>query len=435
MKVPSAPYFLLAFSFFIMGITVFLSERLSLLPSNEFTQYAMQYGTAMEATLFSFALANRINLLQAENASKQRLLIEQMQENEQMHRDWTASLESRVELQTRKLQANNRQLAEQNHELAVINAISRDLVRQLSPQAIVELLGNRLYAHYDKVNVIDIVLLESEQQWLRTAYRIEQGVRTDVAPRPIAKDFASYIVKTKKPLFVPSQYRQKFAELDIQSPETTGARQTPSVPPPESQFWLGVPLQTGDQLLGAISLQSGAENALTDSDLRLLGTLAANVSVALTNSSLFEQAQAAREFAEQAAQAKTEFLNSVSHELRTPLTSILGFAKISAQALRRSVFPKVATGDPRTERAVRHVNENLDIIKVEGERLTKLINDVLDLAKIEAGRVDGQMQPIRFEVVVERARAATAALFEQKPIELTCEVEPICPPSSRTATG
>jgi signal transduction histidine kinase len=76
------------------------------------------------------------------------------------------------------------------------------------------------------------------------------------------------------------------------------------------------------------------------------------------------------------------------------------------------VFPVVDRDDPRVDRAVRQVGDNLGIIVEEGERLTGLINDLLDLAKIEAGRIEWRMAPIRLEEVVRRALAATSALFE-----------------------
>jgi PAS domain S-box-containing protein len=121
-------------------------------------------------------------------------------------------------------------------------------------------------------------------------------------------------------------------------------------------------------------------------------------------------------------QVKTDFISTVSHELRTPLTSILGFAKIVNKKLADTIFPKVQSEEPKTQRAIRQVAQNIDIMVSEGERLTKLINDVLDIAKMEAGKVDWNMQYFLAHELIERAASATFALFEQKRLEMILDV-------------
>jgi signal transduction histidine kinase len=139
------------------------------------------------------------------------------------------------------------------------------------------------------------------------------------------------------------------------------------------------------------------------------------------------EAQEARAAAESANEAKSRFLANISHELRTPLTSVVGFAKLNRKRLDDVVFPVVPREDPKVERAVRQVGENLGIIVSEGDRLTGLINDLLDLAKIEAGRMEWRLAPVAVEDVVRQALAATAALFEVSGLALTVDVEPGLP--------
>lgn len=84
--------------------------------------------------------------------------------------------------------------------------------------------------------------------------------------------------------------------------------------------------------------------------------------------------RAAKEAAEGASHAKTEFLSRLTHELRTPMNSILGFAQLLET-------------DPAQRLAPSQL-DNLDQIQKAGWHLLDLINEVLDLARIEAGRME-----------------------------------------------
>jgi PAS domain S-box-containing protein len=83
--------------------------------------------------------------------------------------------------------------------------------------------------------------------------------------------------------------------------------------------------------------------------------------------------QAARQAAESANKAKSEFLSTMSHELRTPLNAVIG--------LTESLLEMGPPFDP--ERTKRYVT----IIHQSGRQLLAMINDILDLARIEAGRI------------------------------------------------
>jgi signal transduction histidine kinase len=131
--------------------------------------------------------------------------------------------------------------------------------------------------------------------------------------------------------------------------------------------------------------------------------------------------------AEAASAGKSAFLSSVSHELRTPLTSVVGFSRLIRRRLDELIFPSVAAGDPKRDRAMRQVSENLGIIIEEGERLTTLINDTLDLAKIEAGRMEWRRDPVDIAAVIARATSATASLLAGPGPEMIVDVEPGLP--------
>lgn len=119
----------------------------------------------------------------------------------------------------------------------------------------------------------------------------------------------------------------------------------------------------------------------------------------------------ARDAAQAANRAKSEFLSNMSHELRTPLNGVLGYAQI----LQRD--PN-ATGRQR---------DNLDAIISCGEHLLTLINDVLDLSKIEADRIEIDPQPCDFRKLVKGVSDIVAQRAKAKDITFSLQVSPEVP--------
>ena len=187
--------------------------------------------------------------------------------------------------------------------------------------------------------------------------------------------------------------------------------------------FLGTPLVTKGRSIGVLAVDNGLTGRdVEPSDGPLLYTIGGLVAAGVENARLVAELERrvadrtadlveARAVAEAATEAKSRFLSNVSHELRTPLTSVVGFSKLIDKRLSEVVFPVVPGGDPKVERAMRQVSQNLGIIVEEGERLTTLINDTLDLAKIEAGRMDWRDEPVAMGEVVARATAATSSLL------------------------
>ncbi|HUP20349.1 MAG TPA: ATP-binding protein [Gemmatimonadota bacterium] len=99
-----------------------------------------------------------------------------------------------------------------------------------------------------------------------------------------------------------------------------------------------------------------------------------------------EELRQAKEAAEAATRAKSEFLATMSHELRTPLNSVIGFANVLLKSGRDRLEEREATF--------------LERIRENGLHLLRLINDVLDLSKIEAGKMALTIEPVALDELV-----------------------------------
>jgi two-component system cell cycle sensor histidine kinase PleC len=145
--------------------------------------------------------------------------------------------------------------------------------------------------------------------------------------------------------------------------------------------------------------------------LLLMGEIASNLDMAIREATL------AREAAERANLAKSEFLARMSHDLRTPLNVVIGYSEV--------ITDEVLGGYEAWPRYREYAND----IRQSGEFLLAIVDDILDIARIESGGVTLRLEEVDIANVVAETVSRLARIAERDGITLVMakvgEVAPI----------
>jgi signal transduction histidine kinase/CheY-like chemotaxis protein/HPt (histidine-containing phosphotransfer) domain-containing protein len=118
----------------------------------------------------------------------------------------------------------------------------------------------------------------------------------------------------------------------------------------------------------------------------------------------------ARDVAEAASRARSEFLAMMSHEIRTPMNAVLGFTS--------SLLETKLDEDQR---------KSAEAIQEASDGLLNILNDILDLSKLDAGRLQFETLPFSPEAVLDNAKSMIAMRASDKGLALVAEIDPNLP--------
>ncbi len=255
----------------------------------------------------------------------------------------------------------------------------------------------------------EAAILELNQR-LRLANRVS-GVGVwelnDPANARFVWDEQMHIVYGIKPGDFDGSLAQWLARLHPADADRVAADWSAALADPAAPFYRGefrIVLPTREQRY--IRAQAQIFRAADGSVLRALGV---NWDITATRLAA-EAMQRAKEAAEAAEHAKSEFLAVMSHEIRTPMNTVLGMTRLALQ----------------TELAPRQRNY-LDKVNASAQTLITIINNILDFSKIEAGKLDLEEAEFALESVLESVSAVTAMKAEEKGLEIAYAIAPEVP--------
>jgi len=167
---------------------------------------------------------------------------------------------------------------------------------------------------------------------------------------------------------------------------------------------MNVPIMDGDKPVGILGV-GNKETAYTEEDTKQLTLLAQGLGNLLNRKKYAENLEQAKNEAEHANKAKSEFLAHMSHEIRTPLNGVIGLSGLLA-------------GTPLNDKQ----REYVQLISDSGNALLFLINDILDFSKIEAGKLEIVSEPFDLSATVESVLVSFMSRVSGKNLEMALSI-------------
>ncbi|HEX2969295.1 MAG TPA: PAS domain S-box protein [Bacteroidales bacterium] len=239
----------------------------------------------------------------------------------------------------------------------VLYNISNAALKQYNIQEIYPIIVRELSKIWDTNNFF-IALYDKNKETLSLPFFSDE--KDNFYEIPVKKTITGWVIKKRKSVLL--------KEIDLKVLEESGDIDLVGT---QCMVWMGVPLRVESDIIGVMCLQDYKdENKFNHDDLYVMEFISNQIAMTLQRRMMLDNLINARQKAEEAAQAKQQFMSTMSHEIRTPLNEVIGITNLLLQ------------GNPREDQM-----DFINTLKFSGNHLLTLVNDVLDYNKIESGKL------------------------------------------------
>ncbi|MCZ7361828.1 MAG: ATP-binding protein, partial [Candidatus Methanoperedens sp.] len=173
--------------------------------------------------------------------------------------------------------------------------------------------------------------------------------------------------------------------------------------------FIGTPLMSKGNVVGALALGTKKKRTFTQDDLDLLFSIGNVIGIAVENARLYKESkenlqrlQKAYEELQTLDKMKDEFISNVSHELKTPLVSIKGYGELLY--------------DEKLRGRLDEQKKSLEAIIRNADRLTRLIDSILFISKLQAGKIEFKFEPLDVDEIVQLCISDFKSMMDKKQI-------------------